>query len=161
MGTRSGDLDPAIVGHLATVESVTIQEVEHWLNERSGLLGLSGHSHDVRDLLTAPADDHRARLALEVFCYRARKYVGAYFAALGGPEALLFTGGIGEHAPDVRRRVCAGLEGLGVTLDDGRNARSAAIVSAPSSRVVVRVAATDEDLVIARHTRNVVTSLRR
>ena len=99
MGTRSGDVDPGLIGHLARVEGVAVQEVERWLNEGAGLLGLSGRSRDMRDLLAHERDDPRARLAVDVFCYRARKYLGAYLATLGGADAVVFSGGIGEHAP--------------------------------------------------------------
>ncbi len=122
MGTRSGDVDPALIGYLARVEGVPAQEVERWLNERAGLLGLSGRSRDMRDLLAHEGDDPRARLAVDVFCYRARKYLGAYLATLGGADAVVFSGGIGEHAPAVRARICAGMEWCGLVLDPGRNA---------------------------------------
>src|SRR5205823_12571305 len=97
MGTRSGDLDPALVGQLARLEGVSVDQVEQWLNERSGLLGVSGRSRDMRDLIEHRGDDARARLAVDVFCYRAKKYLGAYLAALGGARAVVFTGGIGER----------------------------------------------------------------
>ena len=102
MGTRSGDVDPALIGYLARMEEVPAPEVERWLNERAGLLGLSGRSRDMRDLLAHEQDDPRARLAVDVFCHRARKYLGAYLAILGGADAVVFSGGIGEHAPEVR-----------------------------------------------------------
>jgi len=155
MGTRSGDLDPAIVGVLAARGALTVAEVERALNERSGLLGLSGISRDMRDLLAREETDSRARRAVDLFCYRARKYVGAYLAALGGADALVFTGGIGEHAPPVRARICNGLEGLGVVLDDERNAAAVpdARIGSPRSRVDMWVIATDEERMIARETR--------
>ena len=106
MGTRAGDVDPSVIGHLARAEGVAEAEVESWLNERSGLLGVSGRSGDMRDLLASEANDAHAALAVDLFCYRARKYVGAYLAALGGAQAVVFTGGIGEHNPQVRRRIC-------------------------------------------------------
>jgi acetate kinase len=96
--------------------------VERWLNERAGLLGLSGRSRDMRDLLAHEQDDPRARLAVDVFCYRARKYLGAYLATLGGADAVVFSGGIGEHAPEVRARICAEMEWCGLVLDPERNA---------------------------------------
>ena len=99
MGTRSGDLDPALVSYLARKENVDAEEIERWLNERSGLRGMSGISSDMRELIAAYENDLRARLAVEVFCYRARKYLGAYLAALGGADAVVFSGGIGENAP--------------------------------------------------------------
>src|SRR5437867_3637721 len=148
MGTRSGDLDPAIVGHLARVEAVPVATVEQWLNERSGLLGLSGRSRDMRDLLEHEREDPGARLAVEVFCYRARKYVGAYLAALGGAEAVVFSGGIGEHAPAVRARICAGLEWCGLALDPTRNAATVGVpgrISHDAARIHAFVVPADEE----------------
>ena len=110
MGTRSGDIDPAIVTHLARAESVDAEEVVSWLNTRSGLRGLSGSAADMRDLQAAEAaGDRRAAIAVELFCYRAKKYVGAYLAALGGADAVVFGGGIGENSPAVRARICEGM----------------------------------------------------
>src|SRR5207237_8171953 len=126
MGTRSGDLDPGLIGFLVERERVDVAEVERWLNERSGLLGLSGLSGDMRDLLAAEGKDKRAALALDVFCYRARKYLGAYLAALEGADAVVFGGGIGEHAPAIRARICAGMEWAGLRLDSKRNEALAA-----------------------------------
>ncbi len=155
MGTRSGDLDPAIVGYLARKEGVPAAEVEHWLNERSGLLGVSGRSRDMRDLLAGEAGDARARLAVEMFCYRARKYVGAYLAALGGADAILFTGGIGERSPEVRARICAGMEWCGLALDRARNDAAVTLearISAEGARVRAFVIPTDEERLVARDT---------
>lgn len=155
MGTRSGDLDPAIVAVLAAREDVGVAEVERWLNERSGLYGLSGTSRDMRDLLARERADRAARLAVDVFCYRARKYIGAYLAALGGAGALVFTGGIGEHAAPVRARICDGLAWAGIALDPAVNdtGRPDVCISAPGSAVEVWVIATDEERMIARETR--------
>jgi acetate kinase len=155
MGTRSGDVDPGILGHLSRAEGAPVAEVERWLNERSGLLGLSGRSRDLRDLLAHEATDRRAAVALDVFCYRIRKYVGAYLAALGGAQAVVFTGAIGERSAEVRARVCQGLEWLGLTLDPGANV--AAIegerrISAAGSRLEAFVIPTDEEIEIARST---------
>jgi acetate kinase len=155
MGTRSGDVDPALVGYLARKEGVTVDEVERWLNERSGLLGLSGRSRDMRDLLARERDDPGARLAVEIFCYRARKYVGAYLAALGGAEAVVFSGGVGENSPEVRRRICAGMEWCGLALDPARNLAAVgaeALISADGARVRALVILADEESVIARDT---------
>jgi acetate kinase len=156
MGTRSGDLDPALVGHLARAERVPVEEVERWLNERSGLRGLSGRSGDMREVLAASAaGDPRARLALEVFCHRARKYVGAYLAVLGGADALLFTGGIAEHTPEVRARIAAGLEWAGLVLDPARNQAAVgreARLSPDGVRLPAFVIPTDEEAAIARDT---------
>jgi acetate kinase len=153
MGTRSGDLDPAIVGVLAAREDVAVAEVERWLNERSGLLGLSGTSRDMRDLLAREREDPRARLAVDVYCYRARKYVGAYLAVLGRLDALVFTGGIGEHAAPVRARICEGLERAGIVVDPAANAAAEGEAVIGAGAVDVRVVATDEERMIARETR--------
>jgi acetate kinase len=156
MGTRAGDLDAALVGYLIRKEGVDAAEVERWLNERSGLLGLSGVSADMRDLLAGEQHDPRAQLAVEIFCYRARKYLGAYLAALGGADAVVFTGGIGEHWPPVRARICAGMEWCGLRLDEARNARvigSEGCISTATSRIGVFVIPTDEEAIIARETR--------
>lgn len=155
MGTRSGDLDPAIVPQLVRAEGVTAETVGRWLNERSGLLGLSGRSADVRDLLAAEPTDARARLALEIFCYRARKYVGAYLAVLGGADAVIFTGGIGEHSPDIRQRIGEGLEWAGVAIDSARNAAARGVearISRDGGALAVWTIPTDEERVIAEDT---------
>jgi len=154
MATRSGDVDPAILGALARGERVASDEVEHWLNERSGLLGLAG-SADVRDLLARETADAHARLALEVFCHRARKYLGAYLAVLEGADAVVFTGGVGEHQPEIRRRIAAGFEWCGLTLDAARNAAARgteAVISAAGSTMVALVVAADEERMIAADT---------
>jgi acetate kinase len=152
MGTRSGDVDPALVGHLSRRERVPVETVEAWLNRRSGLLGLSGLSADVRVLLERAAEHSGARLALEVFCYRARKTIGAYVAALGGIDAVVFTGGIGEHAPPIRAGICEGLGAFGIELDAERNANAIgtkATISPDGARVGVYVIPSDEERVIA------------
>lgn len=154
MGTRSGDLDPALVSYLARKEKVNAAEIEDWLNHRSGLLGLSGLSNDMRELTAAYNTDPRARLAIDVFCYRARKYVGAYFAALeGAAEALIFSGGIGENSTLVRREICRGMEWCGLTLDDVMNAKVSGRdgrISARNSERQIFVIHTDEEALIAR-----------
>lgn len=155
MGTRSGDLDPAIFGFLAHEQGMFPGEVEDLLNRRSGLLGLSGTSRDMRDLLRRANGDPRARLAVDIFCYRARKYLGAYFAALGGADAVVFTGGIGEHAAEVRARILEGMEWCGIRIDAGRNRETAgteAEIGSPDSGVRVFVIPADEEVVIARET---------
>lgn len=155
MGTRSGDLDPSIVTHLAAREGVAAEEIVRALNEASGLLGLSGRSGDVRDLLAAEGEDPRARLALQVFCHRARKYLGAYLAVLGGADAVVFSGGIGEHAPEIRARICAGLEPLGISIDPGRNRATAGVageIGAPGAPIRAYVVPADEGSIIARDT---------
>jgi len=158
MGTRSGDLDPAIFDFIAAKEGLTAQEVETVLNKQSGLIGISGLTNDMRELLEEAHenDDRRARLAVEIFCYRVRKYVGAYMAAAGGADAVIFTGGIGENSPEVRARVCEGLSWAGIELDPGLNDahtdRREGVVSREGSRVAVYVIPTDEELLIARDT---------
>jgi acetate kinase len=154
MGTRSGDVDPAVVGYVVRKEGVSVETVEQWLNEHSGLLGLSGLTHDVRTLLAREADHPGARLALEVFCYRARKYVGAYLAALGGAQAVVFTGGIGENSPEIRARIVDGMEWCGLRLDPALNATAGVEgrISPHDATLPVYVIPTDEELVIARET---------
>ncbi|MBI4082369.1 MAG: acetate/propionate family kinase [Candidatus Lambdaproteobacteria bacterium] len=157
MGTRSGDLDPAIVGLLARKEGFQAERSVHLLNRESGLLGLAGRS-DVRDLLAREAQDGAARLALAVFCHRARKYLGAYLAVLGGAQAVLFTGGIGENAAPIRERICAGMGWCGIALDPAHNravAGEEACVSPPGTPVPVYVIPTDEERQIALETAGV------
>ena len=152
MGTRSGDLDPAIVFHVARAAGIAPDAVERALIAESGLVGLCG-DNDMR-AIEARVDrgDPRATLALEVFCYRIRKYVGAYAAVLGGLDALVFTAGIGEHSPTVRARVCDGLGFLGVAVDTDANAKDATVISAADSDVAILVVPTDEELEIATQT---------
>jgi len=157
MGTRSGDVDPAIVTYIARCETVDAETVLRWLNERSGLLGLSGLSNDVREILQAERrGDAQAALAVDVFCHRARHYIGAYLAALSGADAVVFGGGIGEHAAAIRERICAGMEWCGLRLDPIRNsetvapeAGTAACISPPDAGLPVYVVAVDEEAVIA------------
>jgi acetate kinase len=155
MSTRSGDVDPGLVGYLARKEQASVGEVERWLNGRSGLLGLAGGSGDVRDLLARERDDSSARLALDVFCHRARKYLGAYLAVLEGADAVVFTGGIGEHQPELRRRIAGGFAWCGLQIDAGRNAATLgreAVISPEGSRVTALVVPADEERVIAHQT---------
>ncbi|HEX5607499.1 MAG TPA: acetate kinase [Candidatus Binatia bacterium] len=155
MGTRSGDLDPALVSFLARKENVDAAEVERWLNQRSGLLGLSGRSNDMRELLSRYENDQRARLAIDVFCYRARKYLGAYLAALGGAQAIVFSGGIGENAPAIRESICREMAWCGLRLDTERNNAAiavAAAIAAPDARIGVHVIPSDEEAIIAAET---------
>jgi len=150
MGTRSGDLDPGLVGYCARTEGMSAERFATMVNKESGLLGVSGTSADLRDLLGKEAADPHAADAVALFCYTVRKWVGAYAAALGGLDTLVFAGGIGEHAPAVRSRVCDGLEFLGVRVDPGRNGGGESLISPPGSAVAVRVIPTDEELTIAR-----------
>lgn len=155
MGTRSGDLDPGIVFHLARTGGLSIDEIDNLLNRRSGMLGLAGVS-DFRDIdRLIDAGDGDAALALDVYCHRVRKYIGAYLAVLGGADVLTFTAGVGENAANVRAKVLAGLDGLGLVLDPERNAvRSPQprVISADGSPVTVMVVPTNEELAIARAT---------
>jgi acetate kinase len=163
MGTRSGDLDPAILDFVASKEGLTLSQMETLLNKQSGLLGLSVLTPDMRELLKEieEHDDRRARLAVEVFCYRIRKYIGAYLAVLDGAEAIVFAGGIGENAADIRARVCNGLEWMGIRVDANANAALTngreGRFSKSDSRVELWVIPTDEELLIARDTWRVVT----
>jgi acetate kinase len=161
MGTRCGDLDPAVVVQCVEREGMRLEQVGEMLNRRSGLLGISGLTNDMRDLLDAEPGEPRARLAIEVFCHRVRKYVGAYHALLGGADAVVFTGGIGENSADIRSRICDGLSGIGIDLDEERNSRlrrgETAEVSRPGSDVKVLVIPTDEERLIARDTFRVVS----
>jgi len=163
MGTRSGDLDPALLDVIASKEGMSFREVEGLLNRQSGLLGISGLTHDMHNLLAEieEHDDRRARLAVDVFCYRARKYIGAYLAALGGADAVVFTGGIGANAPQVRSRILEGLEWMGLHLDHEANDRTTGgetgAVTRPESRLAAWVIPTDEELLIARDTHRLVT----
>jgi acetate kinase len=150
MSTRSGDLDPGLVWYLARTEGMSAQDFNEMVNFRSGLLGVSETSSDMRDLLEREAEDVRAAEAVALFCYQVRKWIGAFAAALGGLDTLVFTAGIGERAPLIRTRICAGLGFLGVELDEGRNATNAGVISATASRVAVRVMRTDEELMIAQ-----------
>jgi acetate kinase len=160
MGTRSGDLDPAILGHVAAREELGATEVSALLNKHSGLLGLSGISGDMRRLLQAEAEGHeRAKLAIDVFCHRLRKYLAAYAAVLGGVDGIAFAGGIGENAASVRARAGRGLEALGVALDADKNAAATgeAEVTGAGSRARVFVIPTNEELLIARDAFRIVT----
>lgn len=151
MGTRSGDLDPGLPLYLLEQRGMTPAELHELLNRRCGLLGVSGVSSDMQDLLQREAENADAALAVELFCYQARKFIGALAAALGGLDELIFTGGIGENAAPVRARICEPLAFLGVAVDPGRNAAGEAVISPAGSRVVVRVVKTNEELMMARH----------
>ena len=164
MGSRSGDLDPAILDYVAAKEGMSLPEVETLLNKQSGLLGISGLTNDMRELL-AEADEHddrRARLAIDIFCYRARKYVGAYLSALGGADAVVFAGGIGENAPVVRARILEGMEWAGIRIDaaaNGAHVGREGRISSQGSSPEVWVIPTDEELLIARDTFRVVNGI--
>ncbi len=150
MSTRSGDLDPGLVSYLSTTEGLTPERFHHMVNAQSGLLGLSEISPDLRDLLAQESCDTRAAEAVALFCYQGRKWIGAYAAALGGLDQLVFSGGIGEHSSVVRARMCEGLEFLGIQVDHARNDTHDAVISKPGGRVTVRVIRTDEESQIAQ-----------
>src|SRR5918997_2737456 len=156
MGTRSGDLDPRVPLFLLEKRGMSPTEVSDLLNKQAGLLGVSGTSADMRDLLDREAYDGRAAEAVALFCYQAKKFLGALAAALGGVDALVFTGGIGEHSATVRERVCEGLEFPGIRIDTDRNAAHSPVISSDDAAVTVRVVPTDEDLMVARHTRRLI-----
>ncbi|HSF08608.1 MAG TPA: acetate kinase [Nitrospirales bacterium] len=161
MGSRSGDLDPSIVNYLCQKEKVDPSEVDRWLNEQSGLLGLSGRTNDMRELLqAAEREQHEpSQMAIEVFCYRIKKYIGAYLAVLGGADAIVFGGGIGEAAPVIRRRICEGMEWCGLRLDHARNKAAIGLqqgdvmqISQDGQPLGMYVGAADEETWIARET---------
>jgi acetate kinase len=162
MGTRCGDIDPAIVFSLMKKEGLSAEQVEEILNKKSGVLGISGISSDTRDIEDAAPHNHRARLTLEVIAYRAKKYIGAYYAILGGLDGLVFTAGIGENSSYIRKSICAGLEHLGIFIDDERNTvrRREAFISRDDSPVKVMVIPTNEELMIARDTWRLVRETR-
>jgi acetate kinase len=150
MSTRSGDLDPGVAAFLERTEQIDTKQFYDMVNHKSGLLGVSETSSDMRDLLTQESHDVKAAEAVALFCYQARKWVGSFAAALGGLDTMVFAGGIGENAPAVRKRICEGLCFLGLEVDETRNAKTAEVISTDASRITVRVIRTDEELMIAR-----------
>jgi acetate kinase len=152
MGTRCGDIDPGVLLYLMENKKMTVKAVSDLLNKESGLLGVSGSSADMQDLLEREKGDPRAALAIELFCRRVKEYLGAYAAALGGLDLVVFTGGIGQHSPQVRERVCAGLEFLGIALDLPANRENEGVISVRRSPVKVRVIKTNEEVMVGRHT---------
>ena len=155
MSSRSGDLDPGLVSYLARTEQMSAMQFQEMVNHASGLLGVSETSSDMRDLLDRETQDVRAAEAVALFCYQAKKWIGAFAAALGGLDTLVFAGGIGESAPLIRERVCDGLGFLGIELNQQRNAKNAPLISLDAGRVKVRVIRTDEELMIASSTTRV------
>ena len=148
MSTRSGDLDPGLVWYLARTEQMSAEQFQKMVNQESGLLGISETSSDMHELLSLEGKDVRAAEAVSLFCYHTKKWIGAFAAALGGLDTLIFSGGIGENSPPIRSRICAGLEFLGIELDQDKNAANASVIS--KSSISVRVIPTDEELMIAR-----------
>jgi acetate kinase len=158
MGTRSGDIDPAVVFHLHRVAGMSIDDIDELLNSRSGLRGLCG-DNDMREVLRRrEAGDKRAALAFDLYCTRVKSYVGAYFALLGRVDAVTFTAGVGENAPAVREACLSGLEGLGIVLDPALNGSSRTTISAKESAIAVFVIPTDEEREIARQTAELIAA---
>jgi acetate kinase len=155
MGTRSGDLDPGVVLYLLK-HGYSADQLEMLLNHHAGLAGVSGLSSDMKVLLEMRQTQPAADLAVRMFCYQIRKYIGGFASVLGGLDTLVFTGGIGEHASPVRAEICTGLEYLGLAVDTAANGQNAEMISDQSSRCTVWVMPTDEDLMIVRHTRNAI-----
>jgi len=150
MSTRSGDLDPGLGGYLARTEKMSAEQFNEMINFQSGLLGMSETSSDMRDLLDRETQDVRAAEAVALFCYQIKKWIGAFAAALGGLDTLVFSGGVGENSPPIRGRVCNALEFLGIEIDKVRNVKNAGVISEKTSRVIVRVIRTDEEFMIAK-----------
>jgi acetate kinase len=163
MGTRSGDLDAAILEFVSAKEGLTVAEVESLLNKQSGLLGISGLTNDMRELLAEAREngDRRARLAIEIFCYRAAKYIGAYLAVTNGADAIIFTGGIGENAPEIRALICENLTWMGIEIEPPLNEESIkgkeGTISRELSRVKIYIIPTNEELLIARDTVRIIS----
>jgi acetate kinase len=155
MGTRSGDVDPSLAGWIAKKEEIDVSLVDDWLNRRSGLLGVSGTSRDMRDLLQRESGDPKAALAVQMFCYRVKKYIGAYLAVLGGADVVIFGGGIGENSPVIRERICEGMDWCGLHLDAEKNrlrVDSAADITTSASRMRVYVIRVDESAILVKDT---------
>lgn len=158
MGSRGGDMDPSLIEFIRNKEGMTVREIDTMLNKQSGLLGISGLTNDMRELLDEEAEknDRRARLAIDIFCNRVRKYIGAYLAEIGGAESIIFTGGIGENSPIIRERICRGLEFMGLTLDTKKNSAVKGVketeISTTDSKLKAYVIPTNEELLIARDT---------
>ena len=155
MGTRTGDLDPGVAYYLMQTEKLSPAQFDHLINHESGFAGISETSSDMRELLKTQNTDHRAADAVELFCYQTKKWIGSYTAVLGGLDTLVFSGGIGENAAEVRERICEGLQFLGIELDENRNKKHSSVISTDTSRVSVRVIPTNEELMIARLTKEV------
>lgn len=161
MGTRSGDLDPSLILYIMSKEDLSANEAGTLLNKHSGMIGISGESSDMREILAAAKEDHkRAKYAFEIFCYRIKKYLGSYAAAMGGLDAFVFTGGIGENSFEVREEICRNLEFLGINLDIERNKANQEIISTDKSKVKILRVPTNEELVIALDTSEIVKSLK-
>jgi len=150
MGTRPGDLDPGVAWYMMKSEDLTSKQFNNLINHESGLIGISETTSDMHDLLAKESDDIRAAEAIALFCYQAKKWIGAYTAVLGGLDMLVFAGGIGENCPIIRSRICEGLEFLGIEIDDESNMANAPVISIDKGQVIIRVIHTDEELMIAK-----------
>ena len=150
MSSRSGDLDPGVAWYIMKSEHLSTEQFNHLINHESGLLGISEISSDMRDLLKVESDDIRAAEAVELFCYQAKKWIGAFAAALGGIDTLVFAGGIGENSPVIRSRICRGLEFLGIEIDENRNTKNDPLIATEKATVAVRIIHTDEEQMIAK-----------
>lgn len=157
MSTRTGDMDPGVMLYLMNERGFEVSDISRLINEKSGLLGISGESQDMQDLLTR--QDKDAKLAIEMFCYSARKYLAALAGVLGGLDTLIFTAGIGENSPEIRKRISNNFNYMGLKLDNKRNNNNAKIISADDSKITVRVMETNEELMIARHTRKILNHI--
>jgi acetate kinase len=158
MSTRSGDLDPGLFGYLSKTTNMTLKQFYSMVNHESGLLGISETSPDIRDLLELESTDLRAAEAIAIFCYQAKKMIGAYAAALGGLDTLVFSGGIGENSPVIRERICQGLNFLGISIEAESNASNAKLISTHESQVKIHVIHSDEELVIAQYVKHLIDS---
>ncbi|SFH56899.1 acetate kinase [Planctomicrobium piriforme] len=161
MGTRTGDVDPGLLLYLLRQRHMTVEQLDRMVTWESGLLGVSETSSDMRDLLKRRETDVRAAEAVDLFCYQARKLLGAYAAAMGGLDTVVFSGGIGEHAPEVRRLICQQLEFFGIKLDNAKNLANAGVISAADAKVKVRVIPTNEEIMIAREVKQLLTADRK
>ena len=150
MSTRTGDLDPGVAWYLMQTEKIDAEQFSHLVNHESGLLGISESSSDMRELMKLQSTDQRAAEAIELFCYQTKKWIGSFIAVLGGLDTLVFSGGIGENAPEVRAQICNSLQFFGIDLDEKRNGANESIISTDESKVSVRVIKTNEELMIAR-----------
>jgi acetate kinase len=158
MASRAGDIDAAAVLYLIRHKGMSVDDIDQLLNKKSGLEGMAGHAGNMQEVLRVQQTEVKARAAIEMFCYRIKRYLGSYAAALGGLDTLVFTGGIGENSAEIRGRICADLEFLGIALDSEANEAGQDVISTPSSSVKIRIIATDEDLVIAQQAAALVTS---
>jgi len=157
MSTRTGDIDPGVAAYLMRSENLNAEQFSHLINFESGLLGISGTSADMRELLKLQDSDSRAHEAVELFCYQIQKWIGSYFVVLGGLDTIVFSGGIGEHSPEIRSQICDGLVCLGIELDEIKNMNNEPIISTSTSRVCVRVIKTNEELMMARMACRIIT----